>query len=378
MDTDILVIGAGPVGLASAIALRQRGWQVAVLDARPAEAGARDPRVLALAHGSRQTLERLGAWPATGWTPISTIHVSQRGAFGRTVIRAGEHGLPALGYVTPAGVLQAALARRAESLGIVLRHDVEVVSLAPEATRLAVQVRASATLHTRLAVCCEGQVAASDAPALIERDYGQHALIAQAEIAMPHGGVAYERFTPEGPLALLPHGNGYTVVWTVPVGRADMLAGLDDARFAAALQEAFGGRVQILGVSARGRFPLALRARRNPVGPRTVWAGNAAQTLHPVAGQGFNLALRDVWSLASMLAPGGDPGDPTMLARHARNRMLDRGATLAFTDGLVQVFSSDDPLLRHLRGAGLAALDLVPPLRRCLARRMLYGARAWP
>src|SRR5574338_74238 len=197
--------------------------------------------------------------------------------------------------------------------------------------------------------------------------------------ASGHGNVAWERFTPAGPVALLPCDQRYAVVHTAPPQEAETLLALSDGAYLERLTEHFGGRVRFTAVSRRHRYPLGLRYRRDPVGARTVWLGNAAQTLHPVAGQGFNLALRDVWALAELLRRhGGDPGDAALLTRYGAERRLDRLGTIGFTNSLVRLFSNDNPLLRHARGTGLLALDLFPPLRHFLAKRMMFGARAWP
>jgi 2-octaprenyl-6-methoxyphenol hydroxylase len=199
----------------------------------------------------------------------------------------------------------------------------------------------------------------------------------QAEQA--HRGRAWERFTPEGPLALLPHGAGYALVWTAPPDRAARLAALDTAAFLDELHASFGGRLgAFVGAGERSAFPLALRYRREETRPRSLAVGNAAQTLHPVAGQGFNLGLRDAWELALLAREAPDPGSEGFIGDFRRARALDRRAGIQFTDGLVGVFSNADPLLCLGRGAGLLALDLLPPARRFIARRMIFGARALP
>ena len=383
IDAEVLVVGAGPVGLALALALHRAGRSVRLVDAREAGAGSRDMRVLALSHGTRQTLERIGAWPESGWTPIEHIHVSQRGALGRTRIEAREYGVPALGYVMPAARLYEALIARANHAGIVVAHGTRVTRLdaGPDSIVAELEGTHAGRVETRLAACCEGGIGEeTDKSAVKQRDYGQHALIARAKVATPHDNLAYERFTPEGPLALLPHGADYSVVWTVSPERSAALQSLDDTAFRNALQAAFGHRTRITGVSERAAFPLGLKVRSQPIGQRRIWLGNAAQTLHPVAGQGFNLALRDVWTLAEVLDSSSvtDAGAGSVLTRYAHRRLLDRSGTIGFTDGLVRLFSNTDPVLQHLRGAGLFALDTLPPLRHFLAKRMLFGARAWP
>ncbi|ENO90366.1 FAD-dependent monooxygenase [Thauera linaloolentis] len=391
---DLLIVGAGPVGLALALALKDAGLDIVLADARPREAVSSDPRDLALAHGSRLTLQGLGVWDALAATAIEHIHVSQQGGLGRTLIDAAEHGLPALGYVVSAGELAAALRAAVDAAGIPVLDETEVLNLAPGSddiiASLATPGRPAATLRARLAACAEGGLRTDD-PDVAERNYHQHALIAQLAVAGGHRGTAFERFTREGPLALLPKGEGYALVHVARPDTADALLALDDEAYLTRLQAHIGNRVQLSGVGKRLRYPLLLRYRESAVGARTVWLGNAAQTLHPVAGQGFNLALRDVWALADTLLrhcdasaratpppSPRDPGTPAVLAAYARSRSLDRLGTIRFTDTLVRVFSNDFGPLRHARGATLFALDVFPPLRNFIARRMMFGARAWP
>lgn len=382
-ETDLLIVGGGPAGLALALALADSGLSIAVADARPREAVAGDARTLALAHGSRLILERLGAWDALRVTPIKTIHISQRGGFGRTMLHAAECEVPALGYVTSAGRLAAAFREAVGRTAITVLDTTEVIDLdnAGDPSRVHAKLRATGdgateTLNARLVVRAEG--GPGEDAEVRSRDYGQHALIANIETAGGHRNTAFERFTSEGPLALLPCGELYALVHVVAAGTADRLLAMDDAAYLEHLQDIIGHRVRFTAVSARARYPLALRYRREAVAARTAWLGNAAQTLHPVAGQGFNLALRDVHALAEAVRAADDPGDAHVLAAYARGRGLDRAGTIGFTDGLIRVFSNDSTLLRPLRGAGLLALDMCGPLRGFVARRMMFGARAWP
>jgi len=191
-----------------------------------------------------------------------------------------------------------------------------------------------------------------------------------------HGRRAWERFTADGPLALLPLGDEYSVVFTLPPARADAVMALDDTAFAAALQAQFGDRLRLTRPGPRSRFPLALRCRTELAGEREVWIGNTAQTLHPVSGQGYNLGLRDAWELAETLLADGLT--PAALARYAAGRRLDREGAAFFTDRVVRLFSNDCAPLRLARGLGLLALDVLPPARHFVAKRMIWGARAWP
>lgn len=376
----IAIIGAGPLGLAAALALARRGHQPRLYDARPAEAANTDSRILALSHGSRELLELLGAWPAAHATPIRRIQISQQGHFGQTHIDAAEQRLPALGYVLPARQLAAALLARVHAAGIPLEYDSTVTDTRADADCATLDIRNAAgaqrSAQARLIVRCEGKI--PNAQATLSRDYDQHALLCRVTPTAPHGNLAFERFTADGPIALLPFGTDYAVVWTVPSARADALMAAPDADWLAALQTAIGPQIILGNTQDRARHALGLRMRREATGPRCVWLGNAAQTLHPVAGQGFNLALRDVWELADTLTGAADPGTPELLATYARSRKLDRSSAARFTDLLVRGFSNDQPLLAGLRGLGLLALETLPPLRQFVAKRMIYGARAWP
>jgi 2-octaprenyl-6-methoxyphenol hydroxylase len=360
----VAIVGGGPAGMALALALHRHGIAAEIFDARERGTAKNDKRILALSAGSRQILERLGAWHGIPATAIATIHVSQRGRLGRTRIAAGEQGVPALGYVLAASDLAAVLDAAVAAAGIAYRENEKV--------------SAGETAAFPLTAWAEGAVADADA---IVHDYGQHAVLCTAATREPHRHVAWERFTADGPLALLPYGtnegNEYAVVYTCAAEQAPQLAALDDTAFRARLQAQFGTRLTFTAVGPRAGYALGLRYRRDIVGERQVWVGNAAQTLHPVAGQGFNLALRDIWELARTLADAVDPGDATLLARYAASRRLDRRGAIGFTDTLVRAFSNDFAPLAHARGAGLLALDLLPPARSFVARRMMYGARAW-
>jgi len=358
MNAPVLIVGGGPAGMAMALALSRVGVRSRIRDARPRGAAKHDARILALSHGARLILESLGVWHAIPHTPIETIHVSHAGGLGRTLIRATAAGVPALGYVLAAGDLAAALDTAITAAGIAWEDK----TAAPESPA------ALLTVHA------EGRIDDADDDIRV-CDYDQHAVICMARSALPHGRTAWERFTPAGPVALLPCKDGYAVVLTCPAAASAHVAALNDADFLVLLQERFGSRVTLAGVGPRRAWPLGLRMRKTAVGERAVWIGNAAQTLHPVAGQGFNLALRDIAELADTLAELDDPGDARPLARYAARRRIDRAATVGFTDALVRLFSNDIGFLKHLRGAGLLALDLCPPARGFLARRMMFGAR---
>jgi 2-octaprenyl-6-methoxyphenol hydroxylase len=342
---DIAILGAGPVGCAAALALAGSGHRVAVREAAPAPAGFRP---IALSHASRLILERLGAWSALATTPIETVHVSQQGAFGRTRLEAAEAGVPALGYVVDYG-----------ALADTLRALVAARGLLGEAPG------AACTIHA------EG--VSGDAG---EKRYAQDAVVGLVELAEPAGASAHERFTAEGPLALLPCEGRYAYIWTAAPARAAALAAMEEALFLAALSASLGPRIgRAVRVHARSVVPLVLRVRRARIAEREVFIGNAAQTLHPVAGQGLNLGLRDAWELAQILRDAPDPGAAEALSRYAAGRRADAFATIRVTDLLA---SGTGGPARALRALTMCALDALPGPRRFFARRMIYGASALP
>ena len=380
---DVAILGAGPVGCALALALAREGRSVALVERRPA-GGAAQPvfRPIALSYASRLILERLGAWRSIDATPIDRVHVSQAGAFGRSLLSAEDAGVPALGYVADYEALARALAGEVEARGIAVTHGVRIDSIAAadDKARLALTGDgAPRELHARCVVHAEG--AAPDAK---EKRYGFDALVGLVRVdrradARAPRGTAFERFTAEGPLALLPAGEHYGLVWSARPERAATLAAMASDQFVAELERAAGSRAgRFVSVEARASFPLVLRRRAARIAARQVFVGNAAQTLHPVAGQGLNLGLRDVWNLAEAWRDAPDPGSAGLLQAYSRSRRLDAAAAIRVTDILAGAFLSDAPFVGALRGVALSALDVVPPARRFFARRMIFGASAIP
>ncbi len=416
---DVAIVGAGPVGTALALMLVQRAPQlcIALVDGRGAQAGYDDPRTLALSHGSREILARAGAWPHSGSgldsTPIRHIHVSQARRFGSTEIDYLDHDVPALGYVVRYGALMRALDAAMSRVPARFEHapssappaspalpasvaspglhhfrPYRAIALRQDSQQVTITLGTSLddqaqTLHATLAVNAEGGLFEGQTARPRTRDYGQTALVGFVTCERPRIGWAWERFTPDGPLALLPQENGYALVWCCSHAEAKRRREMDDASFLAELHTAFGDRMgRFTSVTGRAGFPLGLNALGHIVDGRIAAIGNAAQTLHPVAGQGLNLGLRDAFDLADTLVrtahtsplPQGVPG-PAALNAFARRRRADRGLTIRITDLLPRVFGIDAAPIAVLRGMALAGLDLVPPVKTAFARQMMFGQR---
>jgi 2-octaprenyl-6-methoxyphenol hydroxylase len=320
---------------------------------------------------------------------VREIRVSDAGHFGAARLSAAGQGLDALGYVVSNRHIGAALWRQlAAHPEIQVRCPARVldVQLGAEQAQLTIYADAGAgadahaaqaagteRLSARVVVAADGAQSlvrsAAGISALIE-DYRQVAVVVHVATDRPAAGIAYERFTTTGPLAVLPLADGrYTVVWTVAPERATQLLALADAAFVDELQRSFGWRIgRLVRAGARASYPLRLSRADGLTGQRAVLVGNAAQALHPVAGQGFNLGLRDAALLAEVLAAAPDPGAPAVLEDYERRRGADRRGMIGFTDGLVKLFASERPFVSAARGAGLLLFDIAPAAKRALAR----------
>ncbi|MFC2991730.1 MULTISPECIES: 2-octaprenyl-6-methoxyphenyl hydroxylase [Halomonas] len=387
------IIGGGLVGSSLACALQplieQAGLSVAVIEAAPilemADASFQpsfDARASAIAQGSADHFAEMGLWEAMAEhaNPIRRIHISERGRFGATRLSSDELGVTALGHVIPNAWMGRVLHRRLAEMAIDWHCPARVEEIVPVAGGHVLTLTEGDQLKAGLTVLADGGRSGLKERLGIESDshpYDQVALIANVELSRPHDGKAWERFTTEGPIALLPlQGQAMELVWTHPLGAEHRRLGLSDGDFLAELQRAFGDRMgRFRRVGRRHTYPLSLVTARETTRPGLAVLGNAAHSLHPVAGQGFNLALRGAMDLVGAMEAGQErgeaPGNVAVLADFEVRRRADRHNVVRFSDGLVRLFGIDSVLLSHARAAGLIGLNLAGPLRRGLARRAM-------
>lgn len=384
-DYDVAIVGGGMVGASFALALRATKLRVLLIEGISPESARQpsfDDRTTALGNGSRQIYESLGVWQdmARDSAAIRSIHVSDAGRFGMARLEAQEQGVDAFGYVVPNRVIGRVLwqaLRDSSHITLAVPAQLERATMHDDGVELEIlKDGVPERVRAAVAVAADGAGSVLRASAGIEagtEDYEQVAIVVNAATDRPHAGEAFERFTPSGPLAVLPRGDGengggYAVVWAVKPTHATELMALDDAAFAARLQEAFGWRAgRWTRIGKRNTYPLSLSRAHDTVAGRVVLIGNAAQALHPVAGQGFNLGLRDAATLAEILARL--PDDATgLLARFAAWRDEDRKGVTRFTDGLVKLFGSERAALGVMRNFGLLLFDLSPAAKRALSR----------
>lgn len=387
---DIAIVGGGMVGASLACALAELPLSVALIEAVPFDDDAQpsyDERTTALAHGTMRIYTGLGLWPqvAASICPIRHIHVSERGRFGVTRIDARQQGVPALGYVIANRALGRVLHEhlaRADNVHLICPARLEHLDAEGEAARLIVADAdgAKARIAARLVVGADGaRSAVREALGIGVRtdDYEQSAIITNVTPARPSPGQAFERFCGDRVIALLPvDARRYALIWTLPKAVAPDILSLDDADFLKALQRDFGDRLgAFVRCGARRAYPLERVIAERGAQGRAVLIGNAAHSLHPVAGQGFNLGLRDVAMLADVLADasgdGADPGAAAALERYKQARQGDQARVSQFTNGLVRLFGTNLPGLGHARSLGMLGLDLLPGAKRFLARRTM-------
>lgn len=377
----VVIVGGGPVGTVLALALQQHAIPFTLLEARAQGSAYQDGRALALSQATRLVLEKLGVWNelACHVTDIRTIHVSQSGGLGRTRLRAEDYEMPALGYVVHYGQLAKVLDTQLNPAHVCFETVVSAVYPQPEASEVHFQANGETNvLTTPLAIVADGGASLDNIPGVTRetKEYGHDAIVCKVRTELPHQHIAYERFTPQGPIALLPNGDRYSLVWTGEQAMIQSLMALNDTAFLRALHKAFGDRVgEFLQVEKRLTFPLRMRAIKSEILPHLAVIGNAAQTMHPVAGQGFNVGIRDAWTLAKLIAesPVDALGSQAMLATYAAQRKPDTRGGMLFTDFLVNIFANELLGVSQLRGIGLGALELFPSARRLLVNRMSYG-----
>ena len=385
LDRDLIIAGGGLAGLVQALLLGSSGWRISVLERGDGRSALADPRSLALSESTRRILDAVGVWDALSpeCAAVTQIDVSQRGAFGSTRLRAEDEQLPALGYVTPAGVLASILREAVDALpNCEFQTQTSVEHIRPLGSDLELKIRQDATPQTactRLLIAADGaRSALRDALGLQaeEVDYDQSAMVAEVQMDCMAKGWAYERFTHAGPLALLPHPSGRrALVWALPRKIARQARTWSDARFCQELQQALGLRAgQVTEAGPRSFYDLTFRRVRKRVGARSVLIGDAAYGFHPVAAQGFNLVVRDAAWLAQELRnarqEGADPGSPQLLEAYAHARDADARRVAGFTDFLARGFIAQNPLIRGLRAASLFALESMP---QCRIRLIRFG-----
>lgn len=389
-EYDITIVGGGLVGASLATALSGQGLKVAVLEAfelQSTQQPSYDDRSIALSWGSSRILDTIGVWQQidqAGVCAIDSIHVSDKGHLGTARISAHDEAIAALGYVVESRVMGQVFAQRFEQMDDVdLLCPVKLQSMDISDKRvrmLAMQGDTQLDIRTRLVVAADGGqslVRQWQGIETFQTDYKQTAIIANVTTQRPHQGVAYERFTNTGPLAMLPMTQARcSLVWTADNAEVKEIMAWDDERFAQALQERFGHRLDAIEqVGKRSAYPLKLMQVREAIRPRLAVIGNAAHMLHPVAGQGFNLGLRDVSALAQVVVDahrrGEDFGQMGVLNEYRQWRRQDTARTLLMTDGLVRSFSTDFTPAALVRNVGLLALDAIPFMKRILTRQAM-------
>ncbi|TBV08547.1 2-octaprenyl-6-methoxyphenyl hydroxylase [Phytopseudomonas dryadis] len=383
---NLAIIGGGLVGASLALALqgaaRARGWQITLIEPFAPGEGYQpsyDARSTALSYGSRLIYEGIGLWPAIAERaePIVRIHVSDRGRFAAARMSAAQEGVPALGYVVENAWLGHCLWQALDREVIQWRCPAQVQRMEALDDGYRLTLDDESLVDCDLAVLADGGRSALREQLGIEvaqTPYEQTAVIANVTPSLAHGGEAFERFTEAGPMALLPLSeNRCALVWTRPAADAERLLRVGEREFLQELQQAFGYRLGALQqVGARLPYPLALVEAAEQVRSHLVVLGNAAHSLHPIAGQGFNLSLRDTRALADTLLASRAPlGDLPTLQAYVQGQQGDQAFTVGFSDQLTRLFSTGHPVLAAGRNLGLLGLELLPPAKRWLARQAM-------
>ncbi|HEX7342064.1 MAG TPA: 2-octaprenyl-6-methoxyphenyl hydroxylase [Rhodanobacteraceae bacterium] len=389
--TDVLIVGGGLVGASLAIALDAAGRAVTMVEAAAPRLGAQpsyDERNLALARASTNGLRAIGVWDhaAAAATPIRHIHVSRAGEFGSTRLDAERMGMDALGWTLPARELGAALLTRLDTCTRLTRHaPARLTALHRDGDGWQACIKTpdgERDIVTRLLVGADGSDSIVRRQLGIQadvHDYRQALFVSTVTPQHAPDGRAFERFADDGPVALLPLTGGRAgLVLTVASDQVDAVTDMDDDAFLALAQDRFGWRLgRLTRPGKRAPHAIARVTAKQVIGRRAVLVGNAAQTIHPIGAQGFNLGLRDALTLSELIADAVDPGDAILLAAYADRRKPDREGVLAMSHGLISLACLRQPLLAPLRSLGLLAFDRLPPLRRSMAMRGM-GFRGQP
>ena len=385
---DVLIVGGGMVGASLAVALKPLELRVGLIEAfnfGVAEQPSYDDRSIALSFGSSRIYQGMGIWQKlkSGVESIQHIHVSDKGYFGATRLDADSEGVPALGYVVESRVLGKVLYDELSCSAVETLVPAKVYAVTQDAQQVTVSIERQGVvdqIQTKLLVVCDGtdsKVRQMLGIEVTRSDYQQTALIANVSTSQPHQHSAYERFTSQGPLALLPlTDNRYSLVWTHWTKDVADTLQLDDAAFLQKLQHTFGYRQGLFTkVGKRATYPLVLQKTTQEVAGRAVVIGNASHALHPVAGQGLNLGLRDVAQLADLLAQAAqtqqDVGAAALLNTYESLRKADYATVVRYTDSLVRLFSTDFMPLNHARAGGLLAVDRIPLVRQWFTRQSM-------
>lgn len=394
MTQKLTIIGGGLVGASLACALRPLDLDVTVLEETPLESGAQpsfDERTIALTYGSRKVLEAIGIWdliaPQAG--DIKRIHVSNRGHAGFTRLDRSDIGTEALGYVVPTRAIGKALIdelHRSPKIDFRCPSRAERIHISPALNNVITETT-DGTVSSSLVVLADGGRSPTTTMIGVNKKikkYSEHALVGIVGVDRDHHGTAFERFTEHGPLALLPLVNqGFALAWTLPEHDAKEMTVLPTEEFLSLLQDAFGDRAGFFTTCNQlTTYPLSQVKIESPVSDRCVAVGNAAHIVHPVAGQGFNLGLRDIACLSEAIADAtlenADIGETSFLQRYASNRRDQTRRVLKFTDGLLQLFANELPGLRVARNLGLSLIEIMPPAKRFLLRRTVGIAGPLP
>lgn len=383
-DKEIIIIGGGPVGCVAALALEREGFYPTIIEAQSRKDVAPEGRTLALSWNSYLILNQIDCWPEELETyPIQKIDISDKGNFGSASVRAEEIQVPSLGFAVRFRDLLDVLRSKVDASSVRINYDSTATSIQrlSDGVKISLQSNGQSQQHdVRLVIMADGgrslDIAGLSLKKTIDRDHD--AIVGLVTASAPPTDIAYERFTSSGPIALLPRGNKYSFVWSVPRNSSDKLLHLSDDAFLKEFQTTFGRRCgQFQHVEARMSYPLSTRIAEQPGGGGIISIGNASQALHPVAAQGLNLGLRDAWELGQFCAETSPELLPTssFTKNFIKKRRVDRFTTTTLSTALDHLFSNKLFGLSGPRGLGLLGLDIISPLKKRIFRKFIFGAR---